>query len=186
MTDRFSEQLPTFKGEREEGAVDYERFAPWVRDGFSQSGRRESRPFLQMAAFLTMIICLGYGLSRPMDVKRALVGREHPRIALPILVSAAGNAPWSESSVRAVIERVREPAAGCLEGWDGLATNEDGAVVAEVVLTPEGPEEAALYDQTESVPQAVGDCLGNALGSVGWPLPTTEQAVTFPIVGGIQ
>ena len=63
---------------------------------------------------------------------------------------------------------------------------QNGAVVAEVVLTPEGPEEAALYDQTESVPQAVGDCLGNALGAVGWPLPTTEQAVAFPIVGGIQ
>ena len=184
MSDRFSDQLPTFKGEREEGAVDYERFAPWVRDGFSQSGRRESRPFLQMAAFLTMIICLGYGLSRPMEVKRALVGREHPRVALPVLVSATADSPWSEATVRSAIERVRSPAAACLEGWSGLATNEEGAVIAEVVLTPDGPEEAALYDQTESVPQAVGDCLGNALGGVGWPLPSSEQAVTFPIVGG--
>ena len=68
----------------------------------------------------------------------------------------------------------------CLENCCGPTA------VAEVVLTPDGPEEAALYDQTESVPQAVGDCLGDALGAVGWPLPSTEQAVTFPIVGGSE
>jgi len=184
VTERYSEQLPSFKGEPEEGAANYERFAPWVRNGFANAGRRESRPFVQMAAFLTMIICLGYGLSRPSDVKRALIKPDHPRIVLPIQISAGEAPAWTEENVRAAIAAVRPAAATCIAGWELLKTNAKGAVIAEVVLTPEGPTESALYDQSTAVPAAVGDCLGQALGSVDWPLPTSEQAVTFPIVGG--
>lgn len=184
MTKRYSDQLPSFKGEPEEDAVNYERFAPWVRDGFTDFGRRESRPFVQMAAFLTMIICLGYGLSRPLAIKRALVEPDHPRVVLPIQLAAGDPPAWTEENVKAAIQTVRPAAATCLAGWDSLETNAKGAVVAEVVLTPDGPEESALYDQSSTVPVAVGDCLGTALGSVNWPLPTSEQAVAFPIVGG--
>ena len=91
---------------------------------------------------------------------------------------------WTESNVLAAVDSVRAPAQACLESWDGLVTNEAGMVVAEVVLTPEGPEEAALYDQVQAVPTEVADCLGRALGSVAWPLPETDQYLPFPIVGG--
>ena len=187
MSRRYSDQLPSFKGDEDEeskGKHDYERFAPWVRDGFSDRGRREPRPFVQMAAFLVMILCLGYGLSRPLAIKDALVGQDHPRIALPIRVAAGEALPWNEANVRAAIEQVRPASAACLQGWSELATNQDGAVIAEVVLSPEGPDEAALYDQVTAVPTGIGDCLAEALGSVSWPLPKTQQSVTFPIVGG--
>ena len=187
MSRRYSDQLPSFKGEEDEDSKDkrdYERFAPWVRDGFSADGRREPRPFVQMAAFGVLILCLWYGLSRPFALKDALVGEDHPRIALPIQVAVGETPPWSEESVRSAIEQVRPSAAACLEGWTELATNQEGSVVAEVVLSPEGPDEAALYDQVTAVPAGIGDCLGEALGSVSWPLPKTQQSVTFPIVGG--
>jgi hypothetical protein len=184
---RYSDQLPSFKGDEDEESKDkrdYERFAPWVRDGFAHSGRREPRPFVQMAAFLVMILCLGYGLSRPLALKDALVGEDHPRIALPIQVVGGEPPPWNEHTVRAAIDQVRPASAACLQGWSELVTNQEGAVIAEVVLGPEGPDEAALYDQVTAVPTGIGDCLAEALGSVSWPLPKTQQSVTFPIVGG--
>ena len=112
------------------------------------------------------------------------MGEDHPRIALPIQVAVGEAPPWSEEAVRSAIEQVRPAAAACLQGWTELATNQEGSVVAEVVLSPEGPDEAALYDQVTAVPAGIGDCLGEALGSVSWPLPQTQQSVTFPIVGG--
>ena len=184
MSGRYSDQLPSFKGEEPEEERGFARFAPWVKSGFAEGGRREPRPFVQMAAFLVMIVCLGYGLSRPFELKRALLAEDHPRIALPIGLSAGDNPDWNEENVRSSIEEVRPPAALCLQGWSDLQTNDNGSVIAEVVLTPEGPEEAALYDQDSAIPEPVGACLANALGSVSWPLPSTEQAVTFPIVGG--
>ena len=65
-----------------------------------------------------------------------------------------------------------------------MATNDDGMVVAEVVLTPEGPEEAAIYDQVTEIPEPVAACLGAAIGSVSWPLPAQKESVPFPILGG--
>ena len=61
---------------------------------------------------------------------------------------------------------------------------EEGMVVVEVVLDSSGPDEAAIYDQRSAVPQSIQSCLGSALGSVSWPLPTEQQSVHFPIVGG--
>jgi hypothetical protein len=65
-----------------------------------------------------------------------------------------------------------------------MAMNEEGMVVVEVVLTPEGPDEAAIYDQVVPVPAGIQACLGAALGSRMWPNPSELQSVHFPIVGG--
>jgi hypothetical protein len=186
VTDKYSDHLPSFKdSEEEEGEVrGYRRFTDWVDDGYSKAGRKESRPFVRMAALLVMIFFLGYGSSRPQALKKAIVGEDHPRIALPIRVSVEPPAEWTEANVRAAISTVQPKAAACLKGWSDLSTNDEGAVVAEVVLNPTGPEEAALYDQSVAVPQGVGDCLAESLGSVSWPLPETQQSVIFPIVGG--
>ena len=55
--------------------------------------------------------------------------------------------------------------------------------VAEVVLTPTGPEEAAIYDQVGPIPDSIANCLGRAMGSKSWPVPPKTESVVFPILG---
>ena len=187
MTRRYSDELPSFKKDQpdeEEEIRGHERFVHWVEDGFKEGVRREPGPMLRMAGLLVIILCLAWSASRPSGLKRVLVKPGHARAVLPIGI-VGGEAPsWTGANVLAAVDGVRPPAQACLEGWDGVVTNEDGMVVGEVVLTPTGPEEAALYDQVEEIPVAVADCLGRALGSVSWPLPETDQSLPFPIVGG--
>jgi hypothetical protein len=139
---------------------------------------------LRMVALLVIIMCLAWSASRPAGLKRALVKPGHVRMVLPIGIVGGEAPPWTEANVLAAVDGVRPAAQACLEGWDGVVTNDDGMVVAEIVLTPEGADEAALYDQVEAVPVAVADCLGQALGGVAWPLPEETQSLPFPIVGG--
>lgn len=187
MTPSYSDELPSFKKDQpdeEEELRGHERFGHWVEEGFAEGGRREPGPLLRMGGLLVIILCLAWSASRPSGLKRVLVKPGHARFVLPIGI-VGGEAPsWTEANVLAAVDEVRPPAKACLEGWDGVVTNDDGMVVGEVVLTPTGPEEAALYDQVDGVPVAVADCLGRALGSVSWPLPETVESLPFPIVGG--
>ena len=187
MTQRYSDDLPSFKKEQtdeEEELRGHERFVHWVEEGFAEGRRREPGPMLRMVALLVIILGLAWSASRPKSLKSALVKPGHARVVLPIAIVGGEAPPWTEAHVLEAVDQVRPSAQACLEGWDGLVTNDDGMVVGEVVLTPEGAEEAALYDQVEAVPEAVADCLGRALGSVAWPLPETVQSLPFPIVGG--
>ena len=124
------------------------------------------------------------GVDQANALKSALVGDEHPRTPIPVGISAGEAPEWSVANVQSAVDTVKPRAAKCLEGWSGMATNDDGQVVVEVVLSPEGPEEAALFDQLGETPAAVAECLGAALGSVAWPLPSQRESLPFPIVGG--
>ena len=163
---------------------DYERFQDWVKEGFREGRRREARPLLRMGALMVIILCLAWGSTKPNALKSALVGDEHPRTPIPVGISAGDAPEWSVANVQSAVNTVKPRAAKCLEGWSGMATNDDGQVVVEVVLSPEGPEEAALFDQLGETPAAVAECLGAALGSVAWPLPSQRESLPFPIVGG--
>ena len=75
---------------------------------------------------------------------------------------------WSVANVQSAVNTVKPRAAKCLEGWSGTATNDDGQVVVEVVLSPEGlggrgrPSRSGRGD----VFAAVGRMPRCALGSV--------------------
>ena len=189
MSGKYSSNLPSFKGEPNEEDENnkkpgYERFESWVEDGFRQGGRRAGRPMARVIALLIIILCLGWSASRPDGLKKRLLGSEHPRTPIPVGISVGESPPWTVDNVRAAVNSVQPQAQSCLQGWSGMATNDDGMVVAEVVLTPEGPEEAAIYDQVAEVPEPVAACLGAAIGSVSWPLPAQKESVPFPILGG--
>ena len=185
MSDPFSHPSKKPKPDKEESKpVLGEDFSHWVEAGFKAKSRREARPLLRVAALMVIIFCLAWSAQKPGDLKRALVGPEHPRTLLPIGI-AGGEAPeWSEANLRATIADVQPRARKCLEGWSDMSMNEEGMVVVEVVLDVTGPDESAIYDQTVPVPESIQACLGDALGSVAWPLPTDQQSVHFPIVGG--
>ena len=189
MSRKYSSKLSTFKGdppEQEDGTrkPDYERFEEWVEDGYREGKRREARPIARMVALLVIILCLAWSASRPDGLKRRLLGSEHPRTPIPVGISVGEPPPWTIDNVKAAVESIRPAAQACLQGWQGQTTNDDGMVVAEVVLTPEGPDEAAIYDQVAEVPESVATCVGTAIGSVPWPLPPKTESVPFPIVGG--
>ena len=169
---------------KERREPDYERFEDWVKEGFKEGQRREARPLMRMAALMVIIACLAWGSTQPNALKSALVGDDHPRTPIPVGISAGEAPEWTVANVQAAVADVKPRAAKFLEGWSGLAMNVDGQVVVEVVLTPEGPEEAALYDQVGETPAAVANCLGSALGSVAWPLPSQRESLPFPILGG--
>ena len=179
--DRSAPEPEEGKSKRE---PDYERFQDWVKEGFREGRRREARPLLRMGALMVIILCLAWGSTKPNALKSALVGGEHPRTPIPVGISAGEAPEWSVANVQSAVDTVKPRAAKCLEGWSGMATNDDGQVVVEVVLSPEGPEEAALFDQLGETPAAVAECLGAALGSVAWPLPSQRESLPFPIVGG--
>lgn len=186
MAGKYSDYLPSFKGEPEEGDEkerDFERFAPWVKDAFKEGSRRPARPLMRIAALLIMILCLAWSASRPSKIKGVLLDEEHPRAAIPIGIAVGDSPPWTVDGVRSVIEAVQPEAAACLQGWTEMATNEDGMVVAEVVLTPTGPDEAAIYDQVGPIPDSIANCLGRAIGSKSWPVPPKTESVVFPILG---
>lgn len=189
MSGKYSSNLPSFKGEPTEDdentkQPDYDRFKTWVEDGFREGRRRTARPMARIIALLVIILCLGWGASRPDGIKRRLLASEHPRTPIPVGISAGETPAWTVENVRNAVDSVKPQAQACLQGWSGMATNDDGMVVAEVVLTPDGPEEAALYDQVGEVPESVALCLGGAIGSVSWPLPPKKESVPFPILGG--
>ena len=186
MSDPFSDDLPTRKGDRpnEPKPVLGERFAPWVEEGFKAGRRREARPMLRLLALMIIIVCLAWGAKNPENLTSALVGPDHPRAVLPIGLAGGEAPPWTEENLLSVIHEIQPRARQCLEGWAGMAVNEEGMVVVEVVLTPEGPDEAAIYDQVDPVPDGIQSCLGSALGSQTWPIPEDVQSVHFPILGG--
>jgi hypothetical protein len=163
---------------------DYERFHDWVKDGFREGRRREARPIMRLVALTVIILCLAWGATRPSTLKSALVDDDHPRTPIPVGIAVGESPSWSVENVQSAVDTVKPRAAKCLEGWSGMAMNKDGQVVVEVVLTPDGPEEAALYDQVGDTPASVAECLGAALGSVAWPLPAQRESLPFPIVGG--
>ena len=140
---------------------------------------------LRLAALMVIIACLAWGAQQPGSLKRALVGPEHPRAMFPISIATGETPEWTEPNVRAAIAVVQPVARACLQGWGDMTMNDKGMVVAEVVLDPSGPEEAAIYDQVVEIPPELARCLGAALGSVSWPLPDEQQYVQFPIVGGL-
>lgn len=189
MSGKYSSNLPSFKGEPVEDEEnkkkpDFERFESWVEDGFREGRRRAARPMARVIALLVIILCLGWSASRPDGIKKRLLGSEHPRQAIPVGISAGDPPTWTVENVRNAVDLVKPQAQACLQGWSGMATNDEGMVVAEVVLSPEGPEEAAVYDQVGEIPESVASCLGIAIGSVSWPLPPKKESVPFPILGG--
>jgi len=138
---------------------------------------------LRVAALVVIIFCLAWSAEQPGDLKKVLLGAEHPRLILPIGIASGEPPAWSESNLRTAISTVQPVARKCLEGWSDMSMNEEGMVVVEVVLDDTGPDEAAIYDQVAPVPPGVQTCLGTALGSVAWPLPAEQQSVHFPIIG---
>ena len=172
------------EGVKEKRDPDYARFHGWVKEGYKEGRRRETRPLLRMVALMVIILCLAWGATKPNTLKSALIGDDHPRTPIPVGISAGASPDWTVANVQAAVDEVKPRAAKCLEGWSGMAMNADGQVIVEVVLSPEGPEEAALYDQVGETPSAVAECLGAALGSVSWPLPEKRESLPFPIVGG--
>ena len=185
MSDPFSHPPVKRKSEKEDPKpVLGESFSHWVEAGFKAKKRREARPLLRLAALMVIILCLAWGAQKPGDLKSALLGPEHPRTLLPIAIVPGEALEWNEDNLREVIKVVQPRARKCLEGWSDMSMNEEGMVVVEVVLDATGPDEAAIYDQTEPVPKPIQDCLGGALGSVVWPLPNEQQSVHFPIIGG--
>ena len=186
MSSKYSDELPSFKKDRnvEEEAKGQERFDQWIEDGQGLKYKRQARPMMRMIALLVIILCLTWSASNPSGLKRVLMGPDHPRVVLPIGIAGGETPVWTEANVRSSIETVRPRARQCLDGWSEMTTNDDGMVVAEVVLTPAGPEEAAIFDQLAEVPPGIQNCLGAAIGSVPWPLPPDNQSIPFPIIGG--
>jgi hypothetical protein len=187
---KYSDGLSSFKKDSEaDGEAKkkpgYGNFAPWVVDGFKKGKGPEGRPLMRMAALFVIIISLAWSASSPNALKRALVRADHPRTPIPIGIAVGDPPPWTVDNVRAVVDQVRPKAQACLQGWTGMAMNAEGRVVVEVVLTPEGPDGAALFDQVTAVPSTVANCLGAAIGSVPWPLPSETQSIPFPIIGAV-
>ena len=185
MTDPFSHPPVKRKTEKQDPKpILGESFSHWVEAGFKAKKRREARPLLRLLALMVIILCLAWGAQKPGDFKSALLGPEHPRVLLPISIAGEAAPEWNEANVRDAIEQVQPRARKCLEGWSDMSMNQDGMVVVEIVLDADGPDESAIYDQTEPIPQSIQSCLGTALGSVAWPLPADQQSIHFPIVGG--
>jgi hypothetical protein len=186
---KYSDGLSSFKPEDDGEKVDhpgkkkpgFERFSPWVTEGFRRGAGPQGRPLMRMIALLVIISGLAWGSSRPNGLKRALLGRDHARVVLPIGVNVDKPQPWTQENVRDTIAQVQPLGLLCLQGWEVLTTNAEGKIVVEVVLNAEGAQEAAIYDQSGPVPEGVAQCLAGALGSVAWPLPAQRQAVTFPL-----
>ena len=185
MSDPFSHAPVKPKAEKEDpNPVLGESFSHWVEAGFKAKKRREARPLLRLVALMVIILCLAWGAQKPGDLKNALLGPEHPRALLPIEIASGEPPEWTEANLRTAINIVQPRARKCLEGWSDMSMNEEGMVVVEVVLDATGPDESAIYDQTVALPPSIESCLGSALGSVSWPLPTEQQSIHFPIIGG--
>ena len=186
MGRKYSDDLPSFKKDRnvEVEVRGQERFDSSIEDGEDLQYRPKTRPMMRMIALLVIILCLTWSAANPGGVKRILIGPDHPRVVLPIGIVGGETPEWTEDNIRASISTVRPKAQQCLNGWSEMTTNEDGMVVVEISLTPEGAEEAAIFDQLAEVPVPIQNCLGSALGSVSWPLPTEPQSIPFPIIGG--
>jgi len=188
MSDPFSDDTPTEEGQPApkptSKSILGERFVPWVEQGFKKGRRREARPMMRVVALLVIILSLAWSAQQPGTMKSALLGSEHPRALLPIGLAAGDVPDWTEENLRMAIDAVQPRARQCLQGWSDMAMNEEGMVVVEVVLTPEGPDEAAIFDQVVPIPAGIQSCLGGALGSLVWPNPSETQSVHFPVVGG--
>ena len=185
MSDPFSHPPKKSKTKKEEPKpVLGESFSHWVEEGFRPKSRREARPMMRLAALIVIILCLGWSAQKPGEFKRVLLGPEHPRAVLPIGIAAGEPPQWNEANLRSAIGTVQPLARKCLEGWSDMSMSTKGMIVVEVVLDASGPDEAAIYDQTVPVPTEIQSCLGDALGSVSWPLPEDQQSVQFPIIGG--
>ena len=183
---KYSDWLPRFtkKGRSDQPVRVQERFDDWIEEGKKHAGRPQSRPMMRLVALLIMIMALAYGAKNPSGVMSRLTGDVHPRTTIPVGIAAGEPPPFDEVNLTQAIQKVQPVAQKCLEGWDGMMTNKEGMVVAEVVLSPEGPEEAALYDQEGGIPKAVSDCLAGAMSTVVWPRPDENRSVPFPILGG--
>jgi hypothetical protein len=188
MGRRYSDNLPSFKKDRnvEVEEKGQERFDDWIEDGEDLQYQPKTRPMMRMIALLVIILGLTWSASNPGGVKRVLMGVDHPRVMLPIGIIGGETPEWTEDNIRASIATVRPRAQKCLNGWSEMTTNEEGMVVVEVSLTPEGPEDAAIFDQLAEIPLPIQNCLGTAIGSVSWPLPVERQSIPFPILGGAE
>ena len=186
MVWKYSDGLASFKGDPDEDAdaktkPGFDRFAPWVQQGFKKGKGPQGRPLMRVVALLIIIVALAWSSTRPNGLKRVLIGGGHSRVDLPLGIGVGVAPAWTEENVRAAVSGVRPKALACLNGWPELVTNDDGKVVVEVVLTPDGPDGATLFDQVAPVPSPIATCLGGVIGSAPWPLPADTQSVPFPI-----
>jgi hypothetical protein len=182
---KYSDNLPKFSKGHRSSRPDkgQERFQFWIDEARTWSNQAQARPMMRMVALLVIIIGLGFGVQHPSGVMARLKRKVHVRSPIPVGISAGDPPVFDEANLTQAVKAVQPVARKCLEGWEGMRTNEDGMVVAEIVLTPSGPDEAALYDQ-DGIPNAVQNCLASALATVAWPLPDERRAIPFPLLGG--
>jgi hypothetical protein len=90
-------------------------------------------------------------------------------------------------SPEAIIEatRIASPdIEACVDEWlstSPLSEALDGRLVMEVVLSPDGVEEASLLD-VEGVPARMLGCFGGVIYEVEWPRPEERTTIRMPFV----
>ncbi len=185
MSDKYSDFLPRFGRNRnkrdDQGPARFEHF---IREARLRSQMPAPRPGIKIVVMIVVIMGLGWALQER-DTLVALVGPRTPRIrtVIPLAVSVDSPLPYTPTLMDELKAEVTPVARACMEAWPDAQRDSSGQIRVEVVLGKSGAKEAAVLGQ-ESLPESVGRCVGEALGSVRWPNSTWDQTVRFAVVGG--
>jgi len=187
VSGKYSDFLPRFGRNRhrsdDKGQA---RFDHFIRDARLRKQQPKRRPGLKILVMVVVIGALVWGVSDRKTLFQGLKGRRsHIRTIVPLAI-AMGEAPVPEhtsESIRANIAAVTPLAGACFQAWPEAQRDKEGKIEVEVTLSRDGAVEAAVFGQT-GMPEAVGRCVGAALGSVKWPHPKWIRKVRFAALGG--
>jgi len=183
---KYSDYLPRFGRNRhrddEQGQARFDHFIDHAR---TQRQKPKSRPGLKVLAMVVVLLMLGWGLAERNTLISLLgVKKARQRTVVPLAVMMGQeNPPYSSELIQERIAQVTPRAQACLLAYPDLVRDKAGRVEVEVVLGSGGAVEAAVYGQP-ALPDPVGRCVGEALGSVRWPQPPWNRKLRFPVIGG--
>lgn len=141
--------------------------------------RPRARPGMKMFAFGAIILGLAYGVANQAQVKKLLGTRSRGvRTVLPLGVQIKAAPVFSKPDVDASIVRVQPKVGACLAAWPASTGFELDRFEVEVVMTSDGPVEAAMRGP-QPIPAGVARCVGAALGTETWPATKWLRKVRF-------
>jgi hypothetical protein len=183
MNDKYSDKLPRFgrnRYRRDDRGI--ARFDGFIRKARRLRSRPRSRPGLKILAFAIIIGGLAYGVAERKNMLRLLGTRDRGlRTVVPLAVQLIPPPEWSQAETEATIARVQPKVSACVAAWPNPPVEHSGTYEVEIVLTKDGPVEAALSGM-HAVPSVVARCVGHALGTAAWPAPKWLRKVRFSVV----
>ncbi len=183
MSDKYSDRLPRFGRNRfRRSDRGIHRFDVFIRNARLRQGKPKSRPGFKIFAMAIIIGGLAYGVTERNNVMRLMGAKDRSvRFVVPLAIPMRAPPEFSKDELNAAIARVQPKAEACLKEWPDATPQLDGSIEVEILLTQQGPVEAAVIGQ-QSMPEAIARCVGDALGSQAWPRPKWNRKVRFNAV----